>query len=113
MNNLSHFPLFSAAALTLFIMSGCGSTPKTQVIDEQSLSKSIPFIRDGLTSRREILNRLGEPASRYEDGHITVYWMQETEDGHLRDTRRRTLPKETQGGGGVAFEEGLYNLVLV
>jgi hypothetical protein len=44
-------------------------------VEPQLVRERLPFIQDGKTSKEEILNRLGEPANRYEDGRILTYKM--------------------------------------
>ena len=95
---------------TIVVLTSCTRAPKTQLIEEETLSAKMPFIRDGITSRQEILNRLGEPVSSFENGRIQIYWMEEVIGGHLRDIRRRSMPKTPDG---VGWEMGLHNLVLV
>jgi hypothetical protein len=103
---------FLTAVCSITALLGCSATPKTEVVEEQEFQELMPFIRDGITERQEILNRLGEPESVYEDERIVVYWLEEYIGGHFRPIPRRDLPRDEQAAG-LAFELGLYNLVLV
>ena len=44
-------------------------------LEPQLVSERLPFIRDGKTSKQEVLSRLGEPDSRYEGEQILTYVM--------------------------------------
>ncbi len=93
------------------IVSGCTVTPKTHVVENQANSDFMPFIRDGVTERQEIVTRLGEAFSTYEGDRIVTYWVQQERDDSFRVVPMRNLPSSDLGG--ITAEIGLHNLVLV
>jgi len=62
--------LFFVSAL---LLAGCATV--VVPLEPQLVSERLPFIRDGKTSKQEILSRLGEPDSRYEGEQILTYVM--------------------------------------
>ncbi|MBI1735333.1 MAG: hypothetical protein HYR51_09170 [Candidatus Rokubacteria bacterium] len=50
------------------------------------VSRRIPFLRDGVTTRDEIVARLGDPDRRYDAGRILGYVLFEDHRGRLRPT---------------------------
>jgi hypothetical protein len=100
-----------AIILIVIGILGCTVTPKTHVIENQSHSKFLPFVRDGITNRREILDRLGEPASSYEGNRIVTYWFHQNRYDTFQVTSMSNMPEDNLGG--ITAEIGLYNLVLV
>ena len=97
--------------LVLVILSGCSPTPKTRVIEDASNSERIPFIREGVTTREEIMTRLGAPVSFYENQRIVIYWMHENKTGKFQVVPQRAMPIDPEGG--ITWKLGLHNLVLV
>lgn len=102
------------------LLQGC-STSKTRMIDILEVESDFPFIRNGKTSRDEVLARLGEPASVYENGKIIIYWVQEDNNGVLQVTTKnstaisinnRSYLHDLEHGTRVS-KSGYYNLVLV
>jgi hypothetical protein len=107
---------------------GCAAVVAPQ--SPQIVSQMLPFIRDGKTPREEVLNRLGEPANRYEGGRILTYEM--CEDFYLKgrlrlrdsrpdyersEVRRTNIRCGSSYGGynllGQEFVLSRYNLILV
>ena len=62
--------LFLVSAL---LLAGCATV--VVPLEPQLVSERLPFIRDGKTSKQEVLSRLGEPDSRYEGEQILTYVM--------------------------------------
>lgn len=99
----------------LLVLQGC-ATPETQLIEDQADSLRIPFIRDGMVSRREIMGRFGPPASTYENGRIITYWMIENDEGALEVITKNATAIDLQrwrtrrNGQSTT---GYHNLVLV
>src|SRR5262245_66368941 len=54
------------------LFSGCSTVTQ---LESQNVSKRLPFIQDGKTSKEEVLKRLGEPHHRYEGGRVLTYAM--------------------------------------
>jgi len=50
------------------------------------------FFQEGMTTKKEILDRLGKPVAQYEEGRIITYWAE-----HDRKDRFRVV--ETLGTG--------------
>jgi len=95
-------------AFLFALLFGC--TPKTLVIENQAQSDIMPFIRDGITEREEVLIRLGKPASTYKGSQIITYWLWKDELGKFVVIPKQRLPHDMRGTG---FKENLHNLILV
>ncbi|HYA20065.1 MAG TPA: hypothetical protein VEG25_05405 [Burkholderiales bacterium] len=88
--------------LTALVVAGCAAStvaPADPVVVKQVL----PFIQDGKTTKKEVLNRLGDPDYRHEGGRILAYkmWMCAREE-------QVPFTEETR-----CMDSGAYNLVLV
>jgi hypothetical protein len=59
--------------IVAIMITGC-SADLTQ-LKPQLVSEWFPYIRDGKTSKEEILSRLSEPDNRYERGRIFTYML--------------------------------------
>lgn len=68
----------------------------------QERTQEIKFIRDGITTKREILNRLGTPREEFEEGQMFIYMMCRNPANKL------SLSSDCLGGFGC----DVYNLVL-
>ena len=113
--------LIIAIALTMGLC-GC-STPVTHTVDNQHDSVQLDYIRDGVTTREEILSRFGNPASVYEEGRIITYWLLKNNNDELEVTTMNVTAISVQSwswqdyidsrapSGGI--KSGYYNLVLV
>lgn len=119
--------LTCVALYIIIALHGC-STPETHMVDGQLVGSSFPFIRDGKITRSEILDRLGQPASYFENGSIIIYWLFEDKHGLFEVVSKNpatiTLQKHSildilGGSGGsnkgrrIDTRSGYYNLVLV
>jgi len=104
----------------IMVLHGC-SAPETRKVDDQVVASNLSFIRDGKTSRSEILAQLGQPASVYENGRIVIYWLQEGSSGELQATTKNmaALGIDTRSYqhnsvyGSIESKSGYYNLILV
>jgi len=52
-------------------------------VDSSTMSKYEGFIRDGTTTKQEVLDRLGPARSGYESGRILIYHVYLQDDGRL------------------------------
>ena len=113
----------SITCVVLYIimsLHGC-SALETRIIDDQEVKTGFSFIRDGKISRSEVLARLGQPASTYENGRIVIYWLQEDSDGVLQVTTKNSTALSIDNRsylhdleyGTRESKSGYYNLVLV
>jgi hypothetical protein len=64
------------------LLLGC-TAPETRRVDDGIAVSGFPFLQDGKITRGEILDRLGQPASYFEDGMVAVYWLRKGEHGEL------------------------------
>ncbi len=101
-----HFAWITAG---LVIIAGC-ATPRTKEIQPEVTTNILPFIQDGITHRSEVLNRLGDPVSSYQDGEIITFRLIKDRAGKFQITK----------GGPINFAPdefgskiGLHCLVLV
>lgn len=70
--------LITLLCLLLIVALAISCAPKRQVIDPQFESNRFGFLRDGKINRQEIIDRLGEHSSSYENGRIVIYyWLGE------------------------------------
>lgn len=102
------------------LLHGC-SAPETRMVDDRVVESSFPFIRDMEVTRNEILKRLGQPASYFEDGRIVIYWLQEGSNGVLQVTTKNSTALSINNRsylhnlehGKKQLKSGYYNLVLI
>jgi hypothetical protein len=99
------------SALSLIILTiGC-ATPTLQPADPQLLFKSdmLSFIRDGVTTREEVVVKLGIPSAQIEGDRILMFQMRADKEGkwHL------TAPQWNATTGLRAWATGTCSLVLV
>jgi hypothetical protein len=75
-------------------------------VEDQDFSKCFPFIRNNITSKQEVLNRLGDPNNSYEGGRIISYFVFEDERIKLKgiNCENRISDKTSLA---------VYNLILV
>jgi hypothetical protein len=101
--------------ITAIMIAGCATV--VAPLEPQLVSERLPFIRDGKTSKEEVVSRLGEPANRYEGGRILTYEM--CEDFYLkgplrlRDTRPEGEKSEMRRTAVRCSPERTNNLILV
>jgi hypothetical protein len=89
-----------------FTIAGCTKTRQVITLDKHVGSEQFKFLLNGSTSQKEVLDRLGEPANRYEDGRILTYLTRE-------DLNERLHVTDTYTGDDSGFRNVYYNLVLV
>lgn len=101
--------------VSVLLLAGCATV--VVPLDPQVVSERLPFIRDGKTSKQEVLSRLGEPYSRYEGEQILTYMMCEdiSRDGGRFPGYTRITDKEGDAFPGRAgcSPERTNNLILV
>jgi len=107
-----NFGLYLVSAL---LLAGCATV--VVPLDPQLVSERFPFIREGKTSKQEVLSRLGEPYSRYEGEQILTYVMCEdiSRGGGRLPSYTRITDKEGEafpGKAGCSYER-TNNLILV
>jgi hypothetical protein len=105
-----NFLLISAAISLVILTTGC-ATPKVQPADPQLVFKSdlLGFLQDGVTTREEVVLKLGIPSAQMEVERILMYQMRVDKDGkwHL-------VAKRWKAATGLrAWSEGTMSLVLV
>jgi hypothetical protein len=88
--------------VTALLVAGCAASTVAPA-DPLVVSEVLPYIRDGKTSRNEVLRRLGDPDYRHEGGRIVAYkmWMCAGEEQVPFSSKTRCR------------DHGTYNLVLV
>lgn len=103
---------FLLIALGLF--AGC-ATPKVQPIPAAQVIRSdlLSFLREGTTTREEVLLKLGTPSMRFEGERILTYQVRIDKDGaaHVFWPRRSEL--ELKNSWLTHWEPGIHSLVLV
>jgi hypothetical protein len=94
----------------LVLAEGCESTPQIQMADPKVLLKwERTFIQDGVTTREQVVLKLGVPSAQFEGDRIMIYQLLVDNDGkwHL------AAPMINQSNGLRMWAEGTYSLVLV
>jgi hypothetical protein len=101
--------------VSVLLLAGCATV--VVPLEPQLVSERLPFIRDGKTSKEEVLSRLGEPDSRYEGERILTYVMCEdiSLEGGLRLSHTRPTDKKDEALPGAVrcSPERTNNLILV
>jgi hypothetical protein len=101
--------------VSVLLLASCATV--VVPLEPQLVTERLPFIRDGKTSKEEVLNRLGEPDSRYEGERILTYVMCEdiSRDGALRLSHTRPTDKNGEAFPGTfpCSPERTNNLILV
>jgi hypothetical protein len=104
--------LFLVSAL---LLAGCATV--VVPLEPQLVSERLPFIRDGKTSKEEVLSRLGEPYSRYQGEQILTYVMCEdiSLGGRVRLSHTRPTDKKSEAFPGAVRCAPAHtnNLILV
>lgn len=78
------------------------------VMEADVVKGRIPFLREGRTTREEVLNRLGHPTGEYDDGRILIYVLQEDVTDRLHSGPVGGAPNR-----GSQWRPTQYQLVLV
>ena len=101
--------IISAMAI-IILGTGC-ATPRVQPADPELLFKSelLAFIREGVTTREEVVIKLGIPSAQLEGDKILMYqlWADEAGKWHL------IAPQVNATTGLRAWRKGVCSLVLV
>jgi hypothetical protein len=90
--------------IAAFTIGGCSQRIVT--IDKRFVSEQFKFLRDGVTSQTEVLNRLGEPKNRYENDRILIYLIHEDQNYRLNVVPSISIQPDR-------LRNVYYNLVLV
>ncbi len=108
--SIRHFLLTVSAVSLIILATGC-ATPKVQPADPQLLFKSdlLSFLGDGVTTREEVVLKLGIPSAQMEGEKILMYQLKVDENGKWR----LVAPRWNPGTGLRAWSEGTCSLVLV
>jgi hypothetical protein len=101
--------LFLSSLALIIILANC-ATPHIQSTDTKSLlnSKLLGFIHDGLTTKEEVLVKLGTPSGQFEGEKILTYQMRidQMGDWHL-------VAPQISTNGLRAWPKKTYSLVFV
>jgi outer membrane protein assembly factor BamE (lipoprotein component of BamABCDE complex) len=101
--------IISAMAIVI-LATGC-ATPHVQPADPQLLFKSelLEFIQEGVTTREEVVLKLGIPSAQLEGDKILMYqlWADQAGKWHLM------APQINASTGFRAWRKGTCSLVLV
>ena len=76
---VSVFPFIFMALLNV----GC-ATPRIKPIDKMDFSDRLSFLINGVTTREEVLLKLGEPSGRFEGERILTYMLSIDNNKKLR-----------------------------
>ena len=92
------------------VATGC-ATPKVQPADPQLVFKSdlLGFLQDGVTTREEVVMKLGIPSAQIEGEKILMYQLKADENGKWH----MVAPRWNMNTGLRTWSEGTCSLVLV
>ncbi len=62
--------VWTCSIVCLFLSAGC---TYVEPVDEQATHEAFPFLREGQTTKKTVLDRFGTPDSEYEGGRIITY----------------------------------------
>jgi hypothetical protein len=96
-----------AASVALLLVLGC-ETPVTRPVEDLLGADCLAFVRDGHTTREDVILRLGIPSAEFEDGRILTYALRLDEEDQLQVIALQ--PGTTQLS---RWCPGVYSLVLV
>jgi hypothetical protein len=65
------------------LASGC-ATPKIKPIEKMDFSDRLQFLVNGITTREDVLLKLGEPSGRFEGERILTYMLSIDDNKDLR-----------------------------
>jgi hypothetical protein len=102
---------FIFSSLTLIIIVASCATPHIQPTDPQHLFKTelLGFIRDGITTREEVVLKLGIPSAQFEGEKILTYQLRVDQAGKWR----LVAPQINATTGLREWREETCSLVLV
>jgi len=96
--------------MSVIVMLTSCETPHVQPIDPHLLlnSELLGFIRDGITTREEVVLKLGTPSAQFEGKKILTYQLRPDKEGkwHL------VVPQINEISGFREWKEGTCSLVL-
>jgi hypothetical protein len=97
--------------IVLALLASC-ATPRVQPLPAEQVSRSdlLSFIRDGGTTREEVLLKLGRPSAQFEGQRILSYQIQIDKEGaaHVSWPGR-----SEQNPVLLRWDKDIYSLVLV
>lgn len=92
--------LFVQALVFIILMASSCSTVIAPV-EPRVVAEHLAFLREGQTTRQEVIEHLGKPLNEYEQNSIVTYRLVEKSDGQLEVVR-----------GLVVAKPPIYNLIL-
>lgn len=101
-----------ALSLVLLMALAACATPKVQAIPAEQVIRSdlLSFVHDGVTTREEVLLKLGTPSAQFEGQRILTYQIRIDKDGGASVF----WPRRSELHPGLThWEPGVYSLVLV
>ncbi|OPY86345.1 MAG: hypothetical protein A4E72_01686 [Syntrophus sp. PtaU1.Bin208] len=87
---LLHIKFTLLIIILLALLCGCWTVEK---LDPTLTSKYAGFLHDGKTTKQEIIDRLGQANSIYENGKILIYYLWMERDGRmmLQDSKHKEI----------------------
>lgn len=96
--------------LVLPIWGGCTTPTVKRFPEQRSGAGLLASIQDGVTTRQELLLRLGTPSTQFEGQRILTYQVRMDKSGEWQVFWPRRLSQHSWLGH---WEPGVYSLVLV
>jgi outer membrane protein assembly factor BamE (lipoprotein component of BamABCDE complex) len=85
--------------IATLVLSSCSTV--IGPVEPQVVAEHLAYLREGQTTRQEVIEHLGSPLQEYEQGGIVSYVLLENSDGQFEVIRGRVIAKPP-----------IYNLVL-
>lgn len=98
----------------LLLLEGCVTPPGIQRFPVEQIIRSdlLSFIQDGVTTREQVLLRLGIPAAQFETQRILTYQLRVDKDGVAQVVLPQRIAEHPKSNI-IEWEPGNYSLVLV
>ncbi len=92
-------PKIQSLVIAALIVASCAKVIRPA--DQQVVAEHLDFLREGQTTRQEVIKHLKSPLNEYEQGGIVSYILVENDDGQLEVMR-----------GNLIAKPPIYNLVI-
>ncbi len=95
--------------LAIFL-AGCASVPTLKTADTDLEAKWLSFVKDNISTKQDILLKLGLPSAQFENEKILIYRLMLDEKDGLVPVDRSFAPQDPRIS---QWYQGQFNLVLV
>ena len=100
----------------MMFLNSCSNTVKHES-DYSLITKYLSFIQDGVSTRKDIVARLGNPSAFYYQDRCFIYWIHIDKEGLVEvtsaDVNILNLNKSRKPIDYYKNSTGYYNLILI